>query len=126
MGQRSSMASTYFVRLWESPFLGQGPDFAAQQIATRNFLNVSQNAWLEWSMKFGIPYALLVAYTLVVTYRWVVRNSETERLMRSQGTLLLVLFAVASWSLVDPLWLREVVVALGVVIGSVLAKTSIR
>lgn len=119
-GQRITMVSRYFADLFESPLLGRGPDYATQQIAAGDYLNVSQNAWLEWSLAMGIPYALLMGMVLLWTYRYAELNSRTRPLLHAFTSLVIIIFLIISFSMVNPFWLRTPICVLGVLLGLVI------
>lgn len=118
-GQRITMVNRYLTDLAESPLLGHGPDYATQQIAAGKYLNVSQNAWLEWSVAMGIPYAILMATLLIYTYRYIRNNTLLQPLLHSFASLMAIVFVIISFSMVNPFWLRSPICALGVLLGLV-------
>jgi hypothetical protein len=118
--QRVSMLSLYYSDLLRSPLLGRGPDFATNQIALGAYYNVSQNAWLEWGVAFGVPYAFLMALMLMVTYRLAARRVKPQPLLLSYARLILFIFAIITFSMVNIFWMPSTVCALGVLIGVLL------
>lgn len=119
-GQRITMITRYYSDLIESPLLGHGPDFATQQIATGTYLNVSQNAWLEWSVAFGVPYALFMAALLFATYRYTERHTRSQPFLHSLPSLVIIIFVLISFSMVNPFWMRSPICTLGVLLGLVI------
>lgn len=117
---RKAILSQYYSDITASPALGRGPDYVADQMALGNYASVSQNAWLEWAVKLGVPYALLMALMLTSTYRFAARRVNSQPVSLSHARLILILFAVLSFSMVDIFWMQAPVSVLGVLLGTVL------
>lgn len=118
---RVSVLSDYYSDLLKAPLLGQGPDFATDQITVGNYANVSQNSWVEWAVAFGVPYALLMAFMLIVSYRFAVRVvPNTMPLLLSHARLILIILAAITFSMVMPFWIRSAVGVLGALLGILL------
>ena len=114
---RASILPYYFSDILESPLLGQGPDFAISQIEIGNYGSGSQNAWLEWSIRFGIPYAFLVLASIYFTYRITAKVFARDHIPLSFSRLSMILIFLITFSIASPLWIRSTVCVLGVLIG---------
>jgi O-antigen ligase len=119
-GVRTSILAQYFSDLMGSPMLGLGPDYATNQIAIGAYGSVSQNSWLEWAIRFGIPYTASIVLMLFLIYRLAMKLTGSEPLLRSYARLLLLMYIIVSFSMVDLFWMRQSVCALGVLLGVLL------
>lgn len=122
--QRVTIISHYITDVMRSPILGHGPDFVSNQIALGSYTNVSQNSWLEWAATWGVPYALFMAVLLYVTYRMGTSYAGPQPLLLSFARLILVLFLLITFSMVNPFWMRSPVCVLGVLFGLLLYSGS--
>jgi hypothetical protein len=117
---RLSVLSDYLGDVVDSPLLGYGPDFASDQTRSGNYLNVSQNSWLEWAIAFGVPYSIVMAAMLWSTYRLAIKTVRNVPLSMSYARLSLILLSLITLSMVHPFWMRSPVCALGVLVGLLL------
>jgi hypothetical protein len=114
---RISILPQYFSAISHSILLGRGPDFAPNQVSDGTLANVSQNAWLDWSLSFGVPYAAYAAWTMANTWRSAHRARRTRPALMAPNTLLLGVAVIGSFSLISLFWIRPMVVALGALVG---------
>lgn len=117
---RKSVVTQYYSDLVESPLIGRGPDFAAYRIAQGSYRSVSQNSWLEWAMRFGVLYAVLIAVMIIFTYRLALRVGRSQPLLLSYARLVLTIFVLVTFSMVDLFWMRQPVLVVGVLLGVLL------
>lgn len=115
---RVAIVPQYLTEIRKSPLLGSGPEFAANEIADGRFANVSQVAWLEWSLAYGIPFAVLLLWASGQLWWKAVEYRHFDPLLRLQCSSLLLVILVASFSLVNLNLLRCVLVTLGAVLGA--------
>ncbi len=114
---RTSALQLYVDDFLKQPWTGYGPDYATQQIAAGVYPNVSQNAWLEWAVKYGFVYPVLVGTAFVMTFRAGLAKRKSDPWVWYLTAVTLVVVAAASLSVVNFLWLRFVVIGLGAVVG---------
>lgn len=116
---RLSIIDQYLSSFWKAPLLGNGPEYAGTQILSGAFTNVSQNAWIEWAVRFGFVYPAVVATAVIVT---LIAGRRARRAVDAWSTtsLVVTLITVASFSIVDFLWLRAPVAIIGMTLAAII------
>lgn len=114
---RYEVISAYATDIIKNPFLGHGPDFATTRIEQSLYTNVSQNSFIEWSLKFGVFYAIFAAFFLIKMYFYSAAFKKYEFFSSIKCQALVTCFLVAMLSVVDIFWYRSIACALGAAIG---------
>jgi hypothetical protein len=118
---RKQNLDVYIERFKAKPLEGYGPDYPSQEIESGRLTDVSQNAWLEWAVKYGPVYPSAIALAFLVTWRTARRLRTVDAWVWARVALLIGIFVVASFSIVDFLSLRAPVCVLGALIGLTVA-----
>lgn len=114
---RTEILPKYFQEIYKNPLFGYGPQIVRDKISSGFFANVSQNAFVEGSITFGIPYAffLLITYLNMFKYsRSVISKKVGNYNLLGTFTIILILL---SFSMNNLFWIRAVVIALGLIVG---------
>jgi hypothetical protein len=119
MNIRLSVLSQYAEEIREAPILGRGPDYDEEQVERGNFSNTSQNAWLRYALRFGVPYSLFLLLTLYLTYYARKDLNGSNQLFLSRKRLILGLLILVTLSISSPLWIRSTVCVLGALLGTI-------
>lgn len=122
---RAYDTAIYMDYIAENPISGYGDDFVSERIESHDFLQVSQNAFLEYSLILGIPYAALFVYAMIRSFRLagIPRRSNAYSSPYAEGLKVLIgIFMIASWSIVGLFFMRAVCIGLGLMLGSVLRE----
>jgi hypothetical protein len=118
---RKQNLDAYVERFMAKPLEGYGPDYPSQEIQSGRLMDVSQNAWLEWAVKYGSVYPFAIALAFLVTWRTAGRLRTVDAWVWARVALLVGIFVVASFSIVDFLLLRAPVCVLGALVGLTVA-----
>ncbi len=110
---RLSSSRLYIMAIQHSPLLGRGPDFAGTQVSNGVFENFGQNAFLEWALDFGVPYALFVAITVIGTWSLAARVRRANPSLIPANRLLVVIIVVSAFSIPGLLSTGALLVAVG-------------
>lgn len=114
---RMEIIPVYFEFILEKPFIGFGPQFVVDRLADGVFFHVSQNALIEWSLKYGVIYSFFFIYVLFATYSTACKLSVYNSRLSSGLKMFIILIVAVSFSINDLFWYRSVVVSIGVLLG---------
>ena len=117
LSYRIEIIPVYFEFILKNPLLGVGPQFVTDRLADSTFANVSQNAFVEWSLKYGIGYAFFYLYVLYSTYRTASRLERCNSILSDGMKMFVALLVMVSFSINDLFWYRSIVVSVGVLLG---------
>jgi hypothetical protein len=118
---RKQNLDAYIERFKAKPLEGYGRDYPSQEIESGRLTAVSQNAWLEWAVAYGSVYPSAIALAFLFTWRTARRLRAVDVWVWARVALLVGIFVVASFSIVDFLLLRAPVCALGALVGLTVA-----
>jgi hypothetical protein len=114
---RKAIIPVYFDYISQNPLLGYGPQFVVDRLADGVFFHVSQNAFVEWAMKYGIFYSLYYFYVLFITYKTSMKYSATNINFSRVLKLIVIILCLVSFSINDVFWYRSISISLGVILG---------
>jgi O-Antigen ligase len=118
---RKQNLDAYIDRFKAKPLEGYGPDYPTQEIESGRVTDVSQNTWLEWAVEYGSVYPSAIALAFFVTWRTARRLRTADAWVWARVALLVGIFVLASFSIVDFLSLRAPVCILGALVGLTVA-----
>ena len=114
---RTEILPKYIKEIENNPIFGYGPQIIRNKLSTGFFENVSQNAFIEGAITYGIPYSIFYLITLVLMYiNSRSFNHKKDGNYNILGAFSIFLFLV-SFSINNVFWIRAVVIALGLIVG---------
>jgi O-antigen ligase len=122
---RTTILRYYYDIILHQPIFGVGMETLSNMLQFQALANVSQNSWIEWAARYGIPYSAFGAMLFAWTYVVAVKGSNGDQYEQCKNVkLLLIILSIASLSLVDIFWIRSVAVTTAIMIGDMIATSA--
>jgi hypothetical protein len=122
---RANILNVYLNYIEKNFLFGYGPEFRDEKIAINEFTNVSQNAYIEGALVYGIIYPIYFIYIIIKTFLYTKERYNINRYLFNPLRVLMVVIFLISFSINDIFWNRAVVILLGVLIGLEIRSKSV-
>ncbi len=117
LDERTTIVGVYLKYVSDNILLGYGPVFRDNKIGSGQLKNVSQNAYLEGALVYGIFYPIYFIYIKIKTYIAAKNKLYKNHFIFNSLAVFMVFLFLLSLSVNDIFWNRSIVIVLGLLIG---------